>query len=262
MPCSRYRESVHELVDGTIGPIRRAELESHLGGCTDCRTLVRDLDAIRRTAASLDPIDPPARVWLQVAGRLRQEGRVQPLPGTPARSARHGALLAIAAALLMAVGASLAMLVSRLATPDTTSPPAASEAAASSGGNATAGATVQDVETEFRLAEQHYQNAIAKLEQAAELDRAVAGQSSGDQAMLDPQTAAMLQKNLQVIDEAIDESRAALRAEPQSAAARDSLFDALKRKVALLQDSIALMNEMRKGDAYGAAQIIQGGSKS
>jgi predicted kinase len=47
----------------------------------------------------------------------------------------------------------------------------------------------------------------------------------------------MLQKNLHVIDEAISESRAALRAEPQSPAARDSLFDALRRKVALLQDN-------------------------
>jgi hypothetical protein len=65
-----------------------------------------------------------------------------------------------------------------------------------------------------------------------------------------------------VIDSAIAESRAALRAEPQSAPARDSLFDALKRKVALLQDTIALMNEMRKGNAAGAAQIIQGSSKS
>src|SRR5918993_390798 len=94
MPCSRYRESVHELVDGTIGPIRGAD-------------------------ASLAPIEPPARVWLQVAGRLRQEGRVRPLPGTrltPARSTRHGVLLAIAAVLLMAVGASIAMLVSRMAT--------------------------------------------------------------------------------------------------------------------------------------------------
>ena len=49
----------------------------------------------------------------------------------------------------------------------------------------------------------------------------------------------MLQKNLQVIDQAIAESRAALRSEPQSAPARDSLFDALRRKVTLLQDTIA-----------------------
>jgi hypothetical protein len=53
-----------------------------------------------------------------------------------------------------------------------------------------------------------------------------------------------------------------LRNEPQSVPARDSLFDALKRKVVLLQDTIALMNQMRKGDAAGAAQIVEGANKS
>jgi hypothetical protein len=118
---------------------------------------------------------------------------------------------------------------------------------------------VESVEEEFRLAEKHYQNAIAKLEQAARLDQAASG---GSPSALDPQTAAMLQKNLQVIDQAIAESRSALRAEPLSAPARDSLFDALRRKVALLQDTIALMNEMRKGNAAGAAQIVDGVNKS
>ena len=112
---------------------------------------------------------------------------------------------------------------------------------------------------EFRLAEQHYQNAIAKLEQAARLDQAASGP---ERNALDPQTAAMLQKNLQVIDQAIAESRSALRSEPLSAAARASLFDALRRKVALLQDTIALMNEMRKGNSAGAAQIVDGLNKS
>jgi len=65
----------------------------------------------------------------------------------------------------------------------------------------------------------------------------------------------MLQKNLQVIDQAIAESRAALKSEPQSAQARDSLFEALRKKVTVLQDTIALMNHMRMGDAAGAAQV-------
>jgi hypothetical protein len=64
------------------------------------------------------------------------------------------------------------------------------------------------------------------------------------------------------MDRAIAESRAALNSEPQNVAARDSLFDALKRKVALLQDTIALMNQMRKGDAAGAAQIVDSVNKS
>jgi hypothetical protein len=33
----------------------------------------------------------------------------------------------------------------------------------------------------------------------------------------------------------------------------------LKQKIRFLQDTIALMNEMRQGDAAGAAQIVEGG---
>ena len=70
MTCERYRQSVHELIDGTLGPIRRAELELHLDQCDDCRALADDLRRIHDTAASLDALEPPDRVWLQVAGRL------------------------------------------------------------------------------------------------------------------------------------------------------------------------------------------------
>jgi anti-sigma factor RsiW len=255
MQCSQYRESIHELVDGTIGPIRRAELERHLEECADCRALAADLRAIHDTAASLDPLEPPDGVWLQIAGRLRQEGRVAALPTrAPAASRRYVAVLALAAALVVAVGASIVMLLPRwredTATARVTTPPATSAPAAQQG-NPPAEIAVESVEEEFRLAEQHYQNAIAKLEQAARLDQPAANATT-----LDAQTAAMLQKNLQVIDQAIAESRTALRSEPQSVAARDSLFEALRRKVALLQDTIALMNEMRKGNSAGAAQIL------
>jgi anti-sigma factor RsiW len=255
MQCSQYRESIHELVDGTIGPIRRAELERHLDECADCRALAEDLRVIQDTAASLDPLEPPDGVWLQIAGRLRQEGRLAapPLPA-PVAARRHVALLALAAALVLAVGASIMVLLPRWREDTTTSrlaTPPAPAASAAQQGNAPAEVAVESVEEEFRLAEQHYQNAIAKLEQAARLEQPAANATT-----LDAQTAAMLQKNLQVIDQAIAESRAALRAEPQSAPARDSLFDALRRKVALLQDTIALMNEMRKGNSAGAAQIL------
>ena len=237
----QYRDAIHELVDGTLGPIRRAELQIHLDQCDACRALVEDLRRIHDAAATLDRPLPPNRVWMQVAGRLRQEGRVQ---APPPASRRHYALAAIAAALLLAVGASVFTLLPRFRQAPASAPPAAPQAQ----GNAAPDEVVQGVEAEFRLAEQHYQNAIAKLEEAAK----------SDQNAIDPQTAAMLQKNLQVIDQAIAESRAALKSEPQSVPARDSLFDALKRKVSLLQDTIALMNEMRKGNAAGAAQIVQG----
>ena len=264
MVCTQYREWIDELVDGTIVPIRRAELERHLAGCAACRALVADVETIRDTAASLDPLEPPAGVWLQIAGTLRQQGRVATRPQPAAKSpVHHTALMAIAATLLLLVGGSVAMLWTQFRGQNAASPTVATAPAVAPSplpaGNAQADVAVESVETEFRLAEQHYQNAIAKLEQAARLDQAAKG---GSQAALDPQTAAMLQKNLQVIDQAIAESRSALKAEPLSAPARDSLFDALRRKVALLQDTIALMNEMRKGNAAGAAQIVDGANKS
>jgi hypothetical protein len=61
---------------------------------------------------------------------------------------------------------------------------------------------------------------------------------------------------LTVIDDAIVESRAALRSEPQSESAQESLFAALRRKVALLQEMVALINEMRGGDQESAARFL------
>ena len=113
-------------------------------------------------------------------------------------------------------------------------------------------AATGDIAEEFRLAQEHYQNGIAKLEEA----------TKNYENAIDPQTAATIQKSMQVIDQAIADSSAGVRSEPTSMAARDSLFDALKRKVALLQDTIALMNEMRKGNAPGAAQLVEGVNKS
>jgi anti-sigma factor RsiW len=250
MACPRYEEAIHELVDGTLGPIRRSELQIHLDLCDDCRMLLRDLERLRELTATLDRPIPPNRVWMQVAGQLQQEGRLRAPAAPPARPRHRAVLLAIAAALVLTAGASLVYLLPRVrpaAAPDL-APATATPAA----GNAAAAGSVQgDIEAEFRAAEQHYQAAITKLEEAAR----------SDQDAIDPATAAMLQRNLQVIDQAIAESRAAFRSEPTSAPARDSLFEALKRKVSLLQDTLALMNEMRKGNAEGAAQLVNGANK-
>ncbi len=243
MSCENYRDAIQELADGTLGPIRRAELQVHLEGCPRCRALAADLSKIRAVAASLDRLTPPDTVWMQVAGRLRQEGRFA-AQARPRTSHRRIAALAIAAALVVAIGASILLLLPRGG--DQPAQQAAQQ------GNAEPEDPVQSIANEFRLAEQHYQNAIAKLEQAAR----------SDEDVLDPQTAAILKKNLQVIDQAIAESRDALRVEPQSAAARDTLFEALKRKVVVLQDTLALMNEIRKGNPAGTGQLVEGLNKS
>jgi hypothetical protein len=68
----------------------------------------------------------------------------------------------------------------------------------------------------------------------------------------------VLQKNLEVIDQAIGESRAALQTQPTSDVAQESLFEALRNKVVLLQETVVLINEMRKGNQEGTARIVSG----
>jgi hypothetical protein len=107
--------------------------------------------------------------------------------------------------------------------------------------------TVDSVAAEFAKAEEHYQKAIDDLQ-------TIANKDTGE---LDPQVAAVLQKNLTVIDQAISESRAALKTQPSSTNAQDGLFDALRTKVALLQQTVELINEMRKGNQAEAGRRAQ-----
>ena len=248
MRCSDYTQAIQDLADGTLGPVRRAELQTHLDSCEACRALAADLQKIAAAAPSLDGVAPPDHVWMQIAGRLRQEGRVV----ETRRSGGHTlALLAIAATLLLAIGGSLYLLLPGSAPAQPAASQSADGGSSDTPGNAAGVDAVQSIADDFAQAEKHYQSAIAKLEEAAKADNDA----------IDGDTAAILSKNLQVIDTAIAESRAALKAEPQSTPARNHLFEALRQKVMVLQETVALMNEMRKGNSAGAAQIV-GGSKS
>ena len=94
------------------------------------------------------------------------------------------------------------------------------------------------------LATQHYERAIAELD-------ALSKSSNG---ALDPAIAEMLRQNIAATDRAIAESQGAVRESPDNAPARDSLIEALRRKVDVLQATVMLMNDMRRGDQAGAAE--------
>jgi anti-sigma factor RsiW len=245
MACSQYLTSIQEYVDGTLGPIRRAELEQHLAGCEACRTMATDLERLRESASSLGDVRPPDGAWLQIAGRLRQEGRIHDVSRSRTRLPRL-AWAAMAAGLVIAAGGGLFVL--RPGTRATTAPTAAqtSTAAPPAAGNAPDAKSVESVQNELAAAQTQYETAITHLEQIAK----------ANQGSLDPQTARTLQKNLAITDMAIADSSAAVHAEPTSVAAREALFDALRQKVSLLQDTISLINEMRKGNNAGAAQVV------
>lgn len=233
MKCEDISEALVDFVDGRLEPAAQRDVERHLDVCTNCAALVTDLRSIRAAAFMLDRREPAAATWAALQAKVAAEpgmkGRLLIMPSR----ANWPVWLGAAAALVLATVIGLVPLMDRGQSDEAA--PAATEV------------TVESVAAEFEAAETHYQKAIDDLQTIA----------NADTGELDPQVAAVLQKNLMVIDQAISESRAALKSQPASATAQDGLFDALKTKVALLQQTVELINEMRKGNQAEAGRKIQ-----
>jgi len=245
MNCEDLNHALVDLVDGRLDGAEQRSVERHLEGCQNCRALVEDLRSIRAAAFMLDRREPKAQTW----SKLRTAIAAEPMPrgrllGIGMGRQRGGVnwplWLGAAAALVLATVIGLLPLMNRPA-------PAHDDTAREAGGDAAPEVTVESVTAEFEAAEKHYQKAIDDLQ-------TIANKDTGE---LDPQVAAVLQKNLTVIDQAITESRDALRSQPSSTNAQNGLFDALRSKVALLQQTVELINEMRKGNQAEAGRRVQ-----
>ena len=209
--------------------------DAHLAACPRCRALVADLQTIRAMSGSLEGLVPPPRVWANVAAAIEAEPK-----GWRAFSlSTFGLQQAAALAMAVVLGTGLWWVGARLE-------PAARSSDAT--GHQVPVMTAGVASVPMQLAEAQFTTAIAGLERM----------TSEQQDALDPDTMGVVQANLSVIDAAITESRAVLQAEPDSNVAQQSLFEVLRSKVALLQDILALINEMRKGDPEAAARIVSG----
>src|SRR5690606_24414574 len=154
------------------------QVERHLEEWPGCRALVADLRTVRAAAFTLDRQEPPASLLASLQARIAAEPaapeRATRWPNTPAA---WSTWLAAAAALVLATAMSVMPLLRQA--PDA-APAAPVEDAA----------LVDSVEADLKAAEAHYEKAIQGLEQIA--------RSNSDE--LEPQVAAVLQKNLQVVD--------------------------------------------------------------
>jgi len=236
--------ALNDYVDNALGAAERAVMERHLAECARCRGAVDALREIRDVAKTLDPRDAPARSWsrLQRAIALEHGDRGDNARGDGPRRSRRQLWIGLAAAAALVIATASGLRYAGF--PSRTSPAVSTPGAA----NANTDAAAAAVEAELKQASEHYEKAIQGLETIA----------NSEKGALDPQTAATMQKNLAVIDQAITESRAALRAQPASAPAQQSLLESFKAKLALLEDTVALINEMRKGNDAGAARIVSG----
>jgi anti-sigma factor RsiW len=218
-------ERLNEYLDGDLDPRERRRIDTHLSGCDECRRALEDLSAIVRAAAELPPVTPPERIWETISASLIERSSLGRTRG------RYLPALALAATLLLGVSV---WLVLRSGDPETATSREAQEALADM------------VTEELKAAESHYDRAIVGLEQII----------AQNDEVLPQEVATVLNQNLDLIENAIGESRTAIASEPRSAAAQESLLQALRSKVSLLSNTILLINEIRKGQGENALDLI------
>ncbi len=221
-------DRLNEYLDQELDPRDRRRIDAHLSRCDECRRALEEIAAIVRAAVDLPPVAPPERIWESISASLIERRSLS------TRSTRYVPALALAASLLLAV--SLWLILRMGASQPPTDLP-----------DRNAQVALADLVTEeLKAAESHYDNAISGLEQII----------AQNDEVLPREVATVLNQNLDLIENAIGESRTAIASEPRSTAAQESLLQALRSKVSLLQNTILLINEVRKGQGENALDLI------
>lgn len=252
-------DRLSEYLDGDLTQSDRAALETHLTSCTACAGTLDSLRAVVSRAHALENAPPAEDLWPGIASQIASaeaafpERRAREPRPTNDRMwwARRFDLgvpqLAAAGVLLIALSACAVWLVVRGPEPtsaparDTTAPPRATAAAPGTPA-ALPGSVAEPVSEPTRDAgiraaavpaiagNPRYDASIAALEQALAEGR----------GRLDPKTLRIIERNLRVIDRALDEAREAVAADPNNTWLQSHLAATMKRKVDLLRTATLL----------------------
>jgi anti-sigma factor RsiW len=269
MTCEAFDAALPDYLEGTLDGSVRASVERHLRECVRCTSLVRDLENITKEAASLPDLTPSRDLWAGIESRIAAP--VIALGAAPARQRKLApAWMGIAAAALIVstagitytltartirsrsvapAASTIAQTQASAATPETaavspepagsidTGNPVSSGASrlAPNGSATTSRSGVQATLASHTQPETSPSDAIYGKQ--IELLQNIVQQRK---AQLDPATVAIIERNLQIIDAAIEQSKAALRRDPASRMLSEQLNHALDNKVELLRTAAML----------------------
>lgn len=209
MSHQNISDRLNDYVDGTLPADVSRQVDAHLTACASCRDEVARLRKLVTDAAALpQSIEPPRDLWTDIAPRLSGEG----LRTRTLWSMRHA--LAAAALVLVVLSSAVTFFIIRDGEGRITSGPVAS------GVPQTTYLLIQ-----FRQTEAEYLRAAVELEEALRAAK----------TRLAPETVELVERNLRIIDAAIEESRAALAADPANRDILEMLSRRYQNKLDLLQ---------------------------
>jgi len=265
MTCSELDDLLAGYFEEDLDAAGRARVEQHASTCLRCQSLIRDIDDVRATAASLPDLSPSRDLWKNIDARIQPE--VVSIGVSHGRGISRRWLAAAAALLIVASSGVTYFATSRMvgnapavaasgspprdirlggatveapaaevaveAAPDQTERRVASEnlnPPQRPGGEAQAAArgttlTVSRPSVAPSASEIELSNEITRLQTVLE-------QRKGQ---LDPATVKVVEDNLALIDRAVSQARAALSADPASGFLNDRMDDALQKKLELLR---------------------------
>jgi anti-sigma factor RsiW len=273
MNCQLFGDQLMPYLEHEVDDATRLAVERHSVSCADCGALLADLRKLRVDAANLPLLKPSRDLWSGIAARIeapvldingaREPEDITSGVSSQSRVPSHGRSRAlrrwmrgalIAASLVGAAGLGYLAAGARdtaIVPPVAAVPPDAGSQVASgldSVGSAPAepkaesrepGAAAplpvqppRPTETQVALATltSDYDREIARLRTLIEQRR----------NQLDPETVAIIEKNLKVIDTAIEDSKKAIARDPASRFLMESLNQSLQTKVELMRTAALL----------------------
>jgi len=221
MTCDEAKNRLDDYIDGALDEAEFQDVELHLAACAACSAEERRLRSVVAQAAALPAeMSPPRDLWPGIADRITA-ARARPVPRVVRRGWWSPAGLAAAAAVVLALGATLARVWS----------PAAREGAAGTGVVQEAAWTT---DPSLLATERAYARATAQLMAALDARKAA----------LPPETVAAVERDLFTIDAALRQVRTALRQDPGNPQLSHMLASTHQKKVDALQRVVRLSSRL------------------
>jgi hypothetical protein len=231
MTCHEYDALLARDLEGELSPEERLAADAHLTACARCAGLRAELVGIATAARSLPVMSPSRDLWDGIAARI--EAPVASIGAARERVSTRGRTLrmAAAAAALIIVTAGTTYIFTKTAYEPGQAEVVSNDATPLPGAGTAEGAISTTVVSDVRTtADAAFDREVVQLRNLLEQRR----------PDLDSATVALLERNLQIIDRAIAESRAALAKDPGSALLNRQLHNALGKKVQVLRTAALL----------------------